>query len=401
MSQHPKIIFLLITFLATSSTIASASLGKNIYQKSINSLVYIEAYDNGDRLISQGSGFFIEKNKVVTNFHVIKNSTYLLMYNIDGKFTICDKVYTYDIEKDIAILQSNAQSIPLKIKYKDNPSIGDNIFVISSPRGFKFTISDGILSGNRKINNVNLYQMTAPISPGSSGGAVFDDNGNVIGIASSYFKDGQNINFSIPIIYTKDLIKHNGLKILSEIEDPELALENIFLTIFERISPGMSEVEFLESIHGCKYITNDRKRSNVARGEGLFATIDKITNNYNKYYISNARFANTYFKFTFSFSDSNALSLILIESDKGIPNSKYCYDAIVKFFDTKFKEYKKISELENEIKQQEFLKESEHFIKPGSKSVTSSWITVNNELFVTHTEIQKRGRIMIFWSDML
>lgn len=416
MNKSLNLFFMLTIFLMTSTT-ASSSPGKNIYQQSVRSVVYIESYDNSDTLISQGSGFYIKNDTVVTNFHVIKNSTYLLLYDIDGKFTYCNTASSFDVNKDIAILKIRPQPSFLTMNFKDKPNIGDNIFVISSPRGFKFSISDGILSGIRNINSINLYQMTAPISPGSSGGPVLDEKGNVIGIASSYFKDGQNINFSIPISYANDLIKNENKILLSEIEDPELALDKIFLTIFDRIYHGMPEDKFLEALLGCRNLRHERKNGlgsepippgpgneNNPHGGGFFAAIDEVIGDQNIYTIENVNVVDIHFDFSFTFNekDSNTLNFIYANSESS-QRAKYCYESIIDFFGKKFNKFKKINEKENKKRQQELLREMknteyEKFFVPGI-SVTTSWIIYDTLLNVTLVTSQENGHIEITWIE--
>ncbi|MBU4525720.1 MAG: serine protease [Desulfomicrobium sp.] len=417
MTYVKKFFLLLIIFFLTSTKFSSASIGKNIFQKSSKSAVYIKAYDNSDTLISQGSGFYIEKNKIVTNFHVIKNSTYLLIYDINGKYTYCNQVEAFDNNKDIAILKSNDKANPLKINYKYTPDIGDNIFVISSPRGFKFTISDGILSGIRNINSLNLYQMTAPISPGSSGGAVLDEENNVIGIASSYFKDGQNINFSIPITYIKDLIIRGKPILLSEIEDPELALDTIFLTIFDKTYYGMPEYEFLDTFRGCKHISHERKQGTgsetlpkdlnseeVSHGVGFFEALDEIIGPQNTYKINKVKVVDIYFDFTFTFSEKENNTLTFLSANSvNSKNSKYCYISLIEYLSDKFKKFHKISEHENNKRQQELTKQiineeyKNFFVPTKAKILTTSWIIYDSYLSVTFTESQNKENIRISW----
>lgn len=414
MNKSLNLFFMLAIFLMTSTT-ASSSSGKNIYQQSVRSVVYIESYDNSDTLISQGSGFYIKKDTVVTNFHVIKNSTYLLIYDIDGKFTYCNTASSFDVNKDIAILKIRPQSSFLTMNFKDKPNIGDNIFVISSPRGFKFSISDGILSGIRNINNINLYQMTAPISPGSSGGPVLDEKGNVIGIASSYFKDGQNINFSIPITYIKDLSKHNKSMLLSEIEDPELALDKIFFTIFDKIYYGMDEEKFLDALQGCKNVryeqtygcnsepvTPGSRNRSTKQVKGFFDALDAVIGYQNIYTIDNVNVDDIHFDFSFTFNekDSNVLNSIYANSESS-QKAKYCYASIIDFFGKKFNKFKKINEKENKKRQQELLQDTkntgyEKFFVPAV-SVTTSWEIYDTLLSVSLITSQDNGHIQITW----
>lgn len=74
--------------------------------------------------------------------------------------------------------------------------IGDTVYEVGNPEGLEGTFSQGIISG---LRGTDYIQITAPISPGSSGGPVINQYGEVIGIATSFNKEGQNLNFAIPV----------------------------------------------------------------------------------------------------------------------------------------------------------------------------------------------------------
>ena len=76
--------------------------------------------------------------------------------------------------------------------------IGETVYAIGNPQRLELTVSDGLLSGKRSAGELRLVQTTAPISPGSSGGGLFDSRGNLVGITTSTRRDAQNINFAIP-----------------------------------------------------------------------------------------------------------------------------------------------------------------------------------------------------------
>ena len=114
-------------------------------------------------------------------------------------------LYT-DKENDLVILKAEAKGLPtVRIGDIAKATIGEKVYVISSPQGLENTISDGILSGIREIDaKRKILQITAPVSSGSSGGPVFNNNGEVIGIATFLIEEAQNLNFAMPV----NLIKH-------------------------------------------------------------------------------------------------------------------------------------------------------------------------------------------------
>lgn len=172
-----------------------------IYKNTVNSTVTIET-DNG-----LGSGFFVAPNIVATNYHVMEGakSANCYMNNSNIKYKV-DGYLGADKSVDLILLKVSTLDKPAIKFASTNISIGQSVYVIGSPKGFPATISDGIISGMRDFEGYKLIQMTAPISPGSSGGPVLNANGELIGISVSQLKDGQNINFAIPKSYLEILL---------------------------------------------------------------------------------------------------------------------------------------------------------------------------------------------------
>ena len=173
-----------------------------IYKNTVNSTVTITT-DNG----SQGSGFFVSQNIIATNYHVMEGATNASCYlnNSDTEYKI-DGYVGIDKTVDLILLKVSTLSKPVIKLAVSTASIGQKVYVIGSPRGLPATISDGIISGMRYFEGNKLLQMTASISPGSSGGPVLNSNGELIGISVSQLTDGQNLNFAIPKSYLQILL---------------------------------------------------------------------------------------------------------------------------------------------------------------------------------------------------
>ena len=88
--------------------------------------------------------------------------------------------------------------------------VGQKVFAIGAPQGLDLTISDGIVSSFRSAPGGEVIQTTAPISPGSSGGGLFDAFGNLIGIVAFQSRTGQNLNFAIPAEWISDMRSRNA-----------------------------------------------------------------------------------------------------------------------------------------------------------------------------------------------
>lgn len=167
-----------------------------------SSIIYIELYDRGGRILANGSGFIIESSgKIVTNFHVIDGAHSGKIRLVDGSEYQIEYVLGYDQPRDIAILKIDASDL-LTVKLGDSGNIanGEKILAIGSPFGLENTISDGLISNkNRVVNDHSFIQISAPISSGSSGGALLNYYGEVIGVTTASYIDGQNINLAVPI----------------------------------------------------------------------------------------------------------------------------------------------------------------------------------------------------------
>ena len=177
------------------------------------SVVLIHNYDKNGELISLGSGVAVFKNNIiVTNAHVIEKNYRLEIISEDNeKYNISGLLY-YNKRKDIAIIKlSNAKSLKA-LRITKKIKTGEPVTAIGSPLGLKNTVSTGVISGSTYDEKKEVYQHSAPISPGSSGGALINSSGKLIGINCETLEGGQNLNFAIPIKniekeYQK--VKHN------------------------------------------------------------------------------------------------------------------------------------------------------------------------------------------------
>jgi S1-C subfamily serine protease len=155
---------------------------------------YVVIASIGSRQQENGSGVYIGSNIVITCNHVLKfDKNY-----VNGQSAI---VISRSVSKDLAILKTS-----IRVKNYLNLSTkslkqGQNISIISNPLGLNYTMSTGIISNiNRFVDGQRLpsFQFTAPVSKGSSGAAVVDEEGEIVGLAKSTINEGQNLNFGIP-----------------------------------------------------------------------------------------------------------------------------------------------------------------------------------------------------------
>ena len=178
------------------------------------SVVMLSCYDKSGELYASGSGFaLIEKGIIVTNYHVIEENVYSIEVKTEtGASYDVKSIVAMDEENDIAILRCAGSPNLALLSVGDTTDLkkGEKVVAIGSPLGLINTVSTGVFSGY--IDNF-LLQFTASISHGSSGGALFDDSGKVLGITFGSLEDGQNLNLAIPIEYVLSLWENRDKEI--------------------------------------------------------------------------------------------------------------------------------------------------------------------------------------------
>lgn len=178
-----------------------------IAKTGIKSTVSIVALDNIAQPLGYGSGFILDDELIVTNVHVIEGSSsaYVLLNGQEKKYTVSGYV-AIDKTNDLVILKvAGLYGSKLNLGSDIFPEIGEKIYAVGNPKGLNGTFSEGIVSGIRELTTNQILQITAPISPGSSGGPVLNSSGQVAGIAFASFSEGQNLNFAIPVKYLSNL----------------------------------------------------------------------------------------------------------------------------------------------------------------------------------------------------
>ena len=192
---------LLFLTAAASLTTAAQDFLPELVKRIKPSAVAIETFDARGNTVSRGSGFFVDPDKIITNRHVIERSTRIEIHLQDGKKFPVRGVLAVDGESDLALLKVDvprAFAIPLHI-VKTVPQEGESIVVVGNPYGLEGSVSNGIVSAVREISGYGkIIQITAPISPGSSGSPVVNMFGQVIGVATLQAAEGQSLNFAVP-----------------------------------------------------------------------------------------------------------------------------------------------------------------------------------------------------------
>ena len=175
-----------------------------------SSVVMITIHDKKGKPLGSGSGIMInEQGYILTNNHVAcQGSFYSVRIEGDDEVYQTDEMIKYNQLLDLAIIRIDRTLQPVPFYQGEKPLVrGQKVVAIGSPLGLFNSVSDGIISGFRNIDNVDMIQFTAPISRGSSGGAVFNMYGEVIGISTAGIDDGQNINLAVGYEYVNTFIR--------------------------------------------------------------------------------------------------------------------------------------------------------------------------------------------------
>lgn len=200
--------FLALFLYVTASFGQDKDVAKKIYESSQDSVFLVYLNDSTGAPTALGSAFLVAPKLLVTNAHVVEAGSPVLAV---GPVRIPVKVLRIDKVNDLALLsvEIDLTSKPLLLSTA-SISPGEQIFAIGNPAGLEKSISQGIVSGLRKIGERNLLQITSPISHGSSGGPILNYNAEVVGVAVGMLEDGQNLNFAVPVEYVRKLITQNN-----------------------------------------------------------------------------------------------------------------------------------------------------------------------------------------------
>ena len=200
-----------IIILGIIVIICTLFLIKNMFkpdlEKTKDSVVMIEVYDNENKLLGTGSGFCVyDSHYIATNFHVIEGGNKFKIITDDKKTFDVTEIVIFDSKNDLAIIKTTAKLKPLQLGNSRSLKAGNKVSAIGSPKGELNTVSTGVISN---ADDDKYLRITAPISPGSSGGVLLDKNNKVIGITTAVYnsEDAQNINYAVSLEYLKDLNK--------------------------------------------------------------------------------------------------------------------------------------------------------------------------------------------------
>lgn len=189
-------------------------------EKAADSVFMLEVYSYNNQRVAVGSGFIaFDSSILITNYHVIEGGSYVIAISDDKEQYLVSQICCFDKEKDIAILQfdQSSQAEPLPLDTNGQLKRAQTVVAIGSPAGLRNTVSIGNISAFYTDGGKDWIQFTAPISSGSSGGALLNNEGEVIGITTATYASAQNVNMAVKIQEVVKLYNQWDQKTISKI----------------------------------------------------------------------------------------------------------------------------------------------------------------------------------------
>lgn len=181
---------------------------KALAKKARPAVVLLVISDASGNEIATGTGFLVSGDgKLITNHHVIENAASAVAKAENGGLFFVEGMLADDPTNDLVLLKIKSKDLPfLTLGDSEKIEVGERIAVIGSPLGLEGTLSEGIVSAVRDLmGEMRILQISAAISPGSSGSPVLDGKGVVIGVAAALLHDGQALNLAVPVEYVRRL----------------------------------------------------------------------------------------------------------------------------------------------------------------------------------------------------
>ena len=182
------------------SRVAGEMSAEDIFKRFANRILFLTCEEPADES-SLASGVLVSADGfIVTNAHVVQSCRSMTATYISGasRRSYEPVLKYYDEQSDAAVLKIPAEGLDFFDVLVRAARIGERVYAIGNPRGLEQSISEGIVSGNREQDGVPWIQHSAPISPGSSGGALISSGGELLGMNSRSRRESQNLNFAVP-----------------------------------------------------------------------------------------------------------------------------------------------------------------------------------------------------------
>lgn len=211
-----RLVLAVVTLALLSSPAVAQVLSVADLVKQVKpAVVYVATFDARGQQDGFGSGFVVdESGLIVTNLHVLAGSASASVRMADGEIYDKVEVMDFDARRDLAVVRIRPfKKLPVvPLGDSDQVDVGEDAIAVGNPKGLEHTVSSGLVSGFRQSEGYREIQISVPISPGSSGGPLFNRQGRVIGVTSAGIvsQGAQNLNFAIPINYVKPMVQAKG-----------------------------------------------------------------------------------------------------------------------------------------------------------------------------------------------
>jgi tetratricopeptide (TPR) repeat protein len=197
MAAHAKRIILTIALAALLPSMAAAMTPGAVYESVKDSVVVVKAFDQKGKPVGMGSGVMLPSGDIITNFHVVKGG---VRYTVGrDKQAAPATLKAGDPDKDLCLLTAPGLGAePARLGKTASLKVGDPVYAVGAPQGLELSLSEGIVSQLRG-GHPPIIQTTVAISPGSSGSGLFNAKGELVGITTFHLKEGQSLNFALPV----------------------------------------------------------------------------------------------------------------------------------------------------------------------------------------------------------
>ncbi|SPE60283.1 hypothetical protein SBV1_410005 [Verrucomicrobia bacterium] len=172
---------------------------EEVYQRLLPSVVTLQVETLTGQHYVATAFLALTDNVAVTSWHVVADARRVAARFADNEFVEVLGLVDNDETNDLALVKLAARNRPRAQLCASNVPIGSRAYVIGAPKGFGFSIADGLVSQLQTVGGVKQYQISCPISGGNSGGPLVNSRGEVIGVTSWREKDAENLNFATPI----------------------------------------------------------------------------------------------------------------------------------------------------------------------------------------------------------
>lgn len=200
-------ILLLAVVLALSLGAHAAPSATEVFAKASPSIVVIIALDDQKRPIGSGSGVVVERGKVVTNWHVVERASSVSVRRKETNYTA--SILQDRRDRDLALLSvQGLDAPPVSVSPVRTLAVGQTVYAVGAPAGLELTLTHGLVSALREVDDGKLIQTSAPISPGSSGGGLFNEQGQLVGVTTLKRTGAamEGLGFAVPADWVVQLV---------------------------------------------------------------------------------------------------------------------------------------------------------------------------------------------------